>query len=538
MVMFALYFPAAKAGFVSDFTGWLDQVQHRSFSEYINRTNFKVVSLYQFTQLVTWGFYKVFGINAWLWHLLFITLHVVNACLLAVLCGGMLRDAGVRNYAGISYMGAGLFSISPYLSEVIVWEPSFHYLLGMLMLLVVLVCVQQYILLRRNTYIIIAAVVYALSTHSLEVFYITPWLVLSVALFYRAQLEEGKEVFKKVVLYFFVPLLVIFFLRMVEYRVLHGDWVSRIGSETALLAQETGLGKPLKYLFHLLFLGRFLPWNSVKDVVYSFCDSSLGIGLFYVLLVAEVAWSIVAYKKMAGGQRVAFLLFVWVIIALLLVSPLWFGSMLLVVYDRYSYFACGFLFMAVAIGIGHVPNKYVRIGLLTVVVLANLRFAVQASRYWGKGARVTNSLLNDLPATGKTVVLLNIPESIHGVPMIGAWGYSEYRLMRNLLLPGKQVTDTVREVLSYNMVTPDDGAHVQVLNDSMLRVTLNQWGTWWWSEGQGGHSYENADYKLNVIDYGHLYELTLKKPAGEYALFFQVGDKWKRVDMGRWDEQW
>ena len=59
-LMFILYFPAAKAGFVTDFTGWLNQVKNHGFWEYINRSNFKATSLYQVTQFNTYIFYKLF----------------------------------------------------------------------------------------------------------------------------------------------------------------------------------------------------------------------------------------------------------------------------------------------------------------------------------------------------------------------------------------------------------------------------------------------------------------------------------------------
>ena len=108
--------------------------------------------------------------------------------------------------------------------------------------------------------------------------------------------------------------------------------------------------------------------------------------------------------------------------------------------------------------------------------------------------------------------------------------------MHNLLLPDKQINNTVYDVLSYNLTTPEDGAHITVANDSTLHVTLNQWGTWWWFAGKGGYSYENADYKLNLIDLGHWYELTLKKPSQNYLLLYETGGKWKVVDMSKRNE--
>ena len=45
----------------------------------------------------------------------------------------------------------------------------------------------------------------------------------------------------------------------------------------------------------------------------------------------------------------------------------------------------------------------------------------------------------------------------------------------------------------------------------------------------GGQSYENNDYKLNLKDPGHMYEMTLKKPAANYLLLYQQGGQWKEL---------
>ena len=115
--------------------------------------------------------------------------------------------------------------------------------------------------------------------------------------------------------------------------------------------------------------------------------------------------------------------------------------------------------------------------------------------------------------------------------MIGAEKNSEFKLMHDLLIPDKLLTNTVYDVLAYNMLTPQDGAHVDVINDSMIKVTLNQWGTWWWLETRGGYSYRTTDYKLDLKDPGHWYELTLRKPANQYLLLYNVGDEWREVKI-------
>lgn len=537
--MFALYLPAAKAGFVSDFTGWLDQVQNHSFAQYINRSNFDVVSLYQVTQAVTWGFYQLFGINAWLWHLLFITLHVVNATLLYRLCSGMLLHSGAPRHRHIATTACVLFCITPYLSEVVVWEPSFHYLQGLLILLLIMRAVQQYMLTPAGRHIWLALVLYALSTHTLEVFYITPWLALSLAFFYRPLVPSGPATFRRAARYFFLPLLALFALRILEFRILHGDWTSRVGSSTIMDISESGLGKPAKYLFNLLLLGRYLPseWHlstlkmsTLRDQVYTFFDSAPGLIIFYSLSILTPLRALARRARLSAIARASVFFWGWSLAALLLVTPMWFGTVLLIVYDRYTYFAAPFFFTLLATALWSIRGRYLRTSLLTILLLANLRFSVQASRYWGKAQHIIHNLLHNLPASqDKIVILLNLPDSMHGAAMIAASQPSEYRLMRNLLTPQAPYHGKLYDAMSFNMDTPDDGAHVRVINDSTVRVALNQYATWWWYAGFGGHDYENEDYTIRMT--GGDFELTMKHPASQYQLFYLAGRQWKQVNM-------
>ena len=533
IVVFCLYYPAARAGFVTDFTGWLDQVRNHGFLEFINRTHFQARSLYQLTQFNTWICYRLLGTSVWAWHVLFVTLHALNAFLLMTLVRLLLRDAGVAFYNIIAFGGALLFCITPYNSEVIVWEPAFHFLQGLMLILVVLLCVQRLVHTGHRKYALWACLVYGLSLFSLELFYITPWLVLTLALFYAYTPAHGMNIRNRIISLCFAPMMLLFAARFVGYRLLSGDWLSRIGTGSATEFQTNWFGKPAKYLFHLLALGRFWP-GDMRHKVYAICDSQMGMLAFYLIVALAFAGIILKFKQMSGKARVAALLFSWLMMSLLLLVPLWFADDMLVLYDRYTYLAGAFFYMLVAVLISMVAMRYAALAIWGLFALANARYAIQVSRYWGKSARIVNSLLTSLPADrSKTMILLNLPQSMHGVPMIGAEKNSEFKLMHNLLIPDKALTNKVYDVLAYNMLTPEDGAHVNVINDSMIKVSLNQWGIWWWFETRGGYSYETADYKLNLIDPGHWYEITLKHPAGEYLVLFNVGAEWKVVDMSR-----
>ncbi len=57
----------------------------------------------------------------------------------------MFSDSGVKKSMLIAAAGAMLFAICPQVSEVVVWEPAFHFLLGFLLMLIVLLCAQSYL---------------------------------------------------------------------------------------------------------------------------------------------------------------------------------------------------------------------------------------------------------------------------------------------------------------------------------------------------------------------------------------------------------
>ncbi len=538
MLVFGLYLPAAKAGFVADFTGWLEEVRRCSFLDFVNRTGFHGRSLYQFTQACTWLIYQALGVNAWGWHLVFITLHVMNCALVYRLLQHLLRFFGVQGAKSLPYMGLVLWSISPYLSETIVWEPSFHYLLGLLLLLSVLNCVGRYVSTGKNRYMLLGGIIYLFSCFSIEIFYITPWLVL-------AWVVVGGPMFarpgtsRRIMLGFFVPQVLMFVGHLLLYRAVYGGWVAHIADDVAKDALFSGMGKPIKYLLNLAFLARFLP-EHIRFKVYAFCDNGIVIAVCYGLLAAMAFGLVRRMRHLANPTRLALLLGLWTLFCLALLVPLWFDRDLYVVYDRYVYFAAAFFYPLLALGLASCPKK-IRCLVLVVFIGVNLRFTVLVSRYWGKSERVVAGLLDSLPPDdGRIVLLLNLPQCLNGVPMIGAENEGEFKLMHDLLRP-RSKSGKVYDVLAYNMMTPQDGAHVKVLNDSTLVVTLNQWGSWWWFAGRGAVAYENDCYKVELLEHGDTggaYILTLKRPSEQFEVLFQEGAAWKEVCFGWEFEQY
>jgi hypothetical protein len=528
---FALYLPTAKAGWVIDAVGWIYDMKHNSFWDFINRTQSHSQSFYQLFALHYFVCYKLWGMNLWMWSLLYITIHAINAYLLFVFCSRLLSDSGINNGLQIALGGAILFTVSPHISEVIAWKACFHYLQGLLFILLITLWVQKFQHNQQGKYALYSAIIFILSAFGLEIFYVIPFFTLFVSLYYPFALGYDKKVFRKTLLYFFVPQLITLCIYFIALYIAYGFFRPH---KTDFSQSATDyLSKPVKYFFQILFLVRYYPVE-LKNRLYSFCESSKTFAAFYGIAAFIFFYALVKLKKIGKAQRAMFLFYVLVILTIgFLISVPFPGSDLLVFYDRYTYFADGFIYTLLALILTKAGNKYFALILLCVYAAVNVYFTIKVNTYWKHSAYVDARLLYDLPPAGtKTYILLNVPENMKGVPMIGAQPSSKFRDTYEVFM-GTPMKNNIYDAASYNMNTMEDGAHVMVINDSVIHVTLNQWGTWWWYEGHGARSYENNDYRLKLVDPGHWYELTLRHPADQYLLLYEVGAAWKMVDMNR-----
>jgi hypothetical protein len=532
VVVFVLYVPAAEAGRVGDFPGWVRFLNSVGFWDYINRSESGIVSLYQFTQVVTLFFYKFFGANAWAWHVLYVTMQAVNALLMFVFFRQLFTDSQVKYPVLISAIGGFLFCVSPYISEVVVWEPAFHYLLGLMLMLGVLWNVQQFIKSENKKYAWYGGGVFFLSCFSLEVFYLTPFFVLALGLYYAYMINYNKKAARNTFLYFTVPQAVMFVLYMITLKLAYRSAVAHIGAENFKFDAFT-FSKALKIVYHVVFLGRFYPpeW---RKAVYHFAETLPGMALFYGIVTAAYLLLIARFRSLGPSGKATGLLFVFVSGAVCLIFPMWFPETGLVIFDRYLYVLVAFTAMFLPMLLYTLlPRRNVLIGAALILALANARYAHRANAYWQQSAEIVNNLVYTFPNDPtKKVLLLNLPECLDGVQMIGSRDDGEFRMMYNAIMPNK-VSNPIYDVEAYYMLETTNGANVRVLNDSTIRVTLNEWGTWWLYYGFGAGSYETADYKVNMRDVGHMYELTLKHDPKEYLLLYSVGKQWKVVDWNK-----
>lgn len=530
LLTFVLYFPAARAGWVIDGVGFLYNLRHQGFWDFINRTNSSDQSFYQLFTLHYYLFYKLWGFNVWLWSLLYITVQAVNAYLLYLLCRNIFADSSVKRAGLLSFTGVVIFCSSPHISEILICRAYFHYLLSFVFILLSLLWVQRYQHTGAGRYLWGVVCIFLLATITLEIFYLVPFFILTLALYYRYGLGYDARIFRKTLLYAFLPQLLLmalyFAAQLLVFRHFRPHKIELNQSAADYLS------KLPKYLFHIVLLGRYFPLE-VKQKVYGFCDSWAGISIVYGLLILAGVGLLRRFRSGPADAKPALLLYTWVMLTLLFLLPLSFpGPELLVFYDRYTYFTDAFVYVLLVWLLSRlVTNKYVAILLFCVYIDFNLYFTIAVNTSWIESNVINTNLLRNFPAPGgKTVLLLNVPENMNGAPMIGSSPEGAFKMMREVYSDTLEKSQ-IYDVASYNMNADYNGAHVTVLNDSMLKVELNHGGTWWWYDGHGAANYETPDYKVDFKTVGMRYDITLKRPLGDYLVLFSVGDKWKIVDV-------
>lgn len=533
LIVFVLYLPAANAGRVTDYLGWLDQTVRYGFWDNILRTHYNGKSLYYFTQFVTWCFYQLIHNQAWGWHLLSVSFHALNGFLLFLLARQLLAHVQHPKAVSISLLSALIFIIWPSHTEVVVWESSFHYLLGLLLQLMILKWAASYIASSNPKYTYAILSLYIVSSFSIEVFYTTPWLILLLAYAMMGGYNAHHPMWRRIWM-LFLGCLAVFIGHLMLFHAVYHQWVAHIGSQAVIATLDTAIWlKPAQQLFQMVLLGRAWPL-ACQSWVYAYMETYMGLALFYSIVLGLLGMLYIHLRRSPHMARLFLCLLGMLGLTLGLILPLWFQKTMHIVYDRYYYCSMPFVAICCSLALNTISKQYIKYTVTALFFVLPICYTTYLVKLWRQSEAVINSLLQELPTQDRRpMLLLNNPQTLEGAAMIGAEAQSEFLLMHKLFLPEKPLQCSVYDVMAYNMLSTQDGAHVTVINDTMIKVTLNQFGTWWWYAMNGGTSYSNDLYAVNMTDPGHEYILTLKQPATAYQIYYQVGPNWRQVHFNQ-----
>ncbi len=537
----ALYLPAWKGGFQQDFHGLLQLYYDHSFLEMLNRSTSGIHSFYQLTQLQLFLLVWLLGTNPLPWFLLFSGLHALNGLQLFRFCRSLFSDFQLKHATWIAAAGSLLVMFNPAMTEVVLWKACYHYLIAVQAILWFLIWTRAYLQDGRQAWLWRSLLLYVLLIFTLELWYTIPILLLLLSLVYwRAGLiawERCREALLRLVL----PMLLLFALYLLTYRIIYGVWVAHgIPHHSAGASFLQIVAHAWGNEWHLLGFGRFYP-HPLRQWFYEHTGTASG-GIVFLLLALGfpvLAW--IRFPRWSRPAQAATFLVAGSLVSLAIILPYSLPELMRVNNDRILYYTAFFQWPLLALGIAWLFTKKngLRNLVFGVVLLCCMSFTFRLIWDWRQSTKVfwaiqKKFIWKDAPV----VLILNMPSTYNGVGIILGSDSSDLpahlHIFEHINPKGK-----VYDVSSYNMQQPGDGAHVIVEDSNHLHVVLNQWGSWWQQQGLGGEDRSNELFDLHFIDPGHDYRLTLKQHPKGMVILYQQGREWRVVDMSKiGEEQW
>jgi hypothetical protein len=534
-----VYLPSWKAGFVSDFLGMFGDIDRVSFADFINRSEATVKSFYQVTQLQMYVFIKVFGTHFIPWFLITTALHALNGVVVFTFFKRLFKDFQLRHSELIAFCGVLLFLLNPNITEVTVWKGGYHYLTGILIQFLILIWCQRYCLGGKKQLAVAAFVLFLLSLFTLEIFYVTPALTFMLILGYRWKNLIDKNAFQRALRYFFLPQVLLFICHLLLFRLLYGTWVAHYGTTTTFeLNLHEILPRIGKYLAYIIIMAGHIPFK-IRGGIYDFL-AQMSVAWFLALLLPLVLIILlVRFKRLSSAAQLATFLLAAVIFCLILVIPIYFDDLFSLYNSRRCYQPGLFIYMLISLFIFSIfSNKKVAVSIFSAYLLLCLALTARMVLYWRTAAKVQYGILRTFNfQNADPVILLNVPTYYKDIRIMPVNADNEFNTQLKIF-GYAPIKGQLYEASSYNMQHLWDGAHVTVLDSMTLKITLNQWGTWWIYNYVGAGDYETDLYKVKMTDPGHEYILTLKSRPENMAILFSQDIYWRKVDMNKRGEQW
>ncbi len=183
-----LYFKTMQAGFVTDFTGLQERLDGAPFSGFLDCFGFP--ALHQVTNFFLFLFYKIFGIKALPWYLVYTSLHVANGflgyCLAKRFFGNGDTMLFLHNISIPALLASLLFLINPYNAETVIWKVCFNFLFCTLSMLSSLLFFIKYLDDGRKKGWVLSITFFVVALFTFELALALPLMILVLIFFWRA----------------------------------------------------------------------------------------------------------------------------------------------------------------------------------------------------------------------------------------------------------------------------------------------------------------------------------------------------------------
>lgn len=521
-----LYYSTKGAGMVFDFNGWLAKYEVGSYADVLN--SFGYAGLHQMEQFAFFSLFKLFAYSHFGWYIVFAALHSIAAFTGFLFLKKLLEYYKIENGFSIALLSSTLFLISPYAADTVVNKVTVHYFLATIFIFSALYLEVEFFLFRKKKHFVAICILFVLGLFSLEITYVFPALffVLWLALHsYEKELNWRKAL----EIYPFIPFALLFlFLLLHKFTI--GSVVGHYGAEVHTKFDVVEIYSNLmRYLMSYLFFYDFYDYK-YKEIISQFL-AQYGILLIVFSSILALGVFAVFYKKARRETIVVFSALAMAVISLLPIINLYFVNLFAIENDRYSYLASLFFYFFIVYLIFKIKWKKFKLALMFLFFTLNIYFLMGNIQSFSKSSTLTWSLLQDFRWFEDEVIVLVDPQCFNGAKMFGTESDTS-SFAQSLWLHTKQDRRAnIHLVYQMNVANLNDSVVVEKIEKNEFKVSLAQWGNWFWKNNQGATSFENEYYKVEHYPEGKaFYTIVLKEKAQNYKLIYFAAGKWREVN--------
>lgn len=515
-VIILLYARVYDAGFVTDFTGLWAKMQGKNFTDALRSFDFP--SLMPLLNVMYFMMYKVAGMNPVIWFLVPAILYTTGLLFLYKLVFLLMDSVEVRGSVWVAAVAVLLVMTSPYQVEAMVWKVGLGHISSVTFFMMALyfgtkhlVSISDADFFSRS---LLLMMLFQLASHLCFEWAIVFPLIL-ILFGWLLKRQSFFHQFIKTVLVSVFIVIIYFILTTIVIGKPIGHYDIQVDGVGALLDMYGNMWKYwIKHLGYMHFAS-----FKMKTTVYGITDASIFRMTSLLILIAYAVYTLNRSKR----SRLAVVLVACCFVGLILVSPLHFQQVHMTENDRYaSLFMPFFCFLVALVLRGmHTYFKYMVLGVL---MITNIWLQQRMISDWASADKILSSLVETFPSDiDKHTLILNIPDNLDGVPMIRDYS-GQNPLIDLMAVHGKHITD-MDYVVQYKIGKYGQRFDISYESESTLKLSMQEWGSWWMREGQGIKEYETDYYKATCKE--KKLTLTLKDVDHYNHIIYTDGNEWK-----------
>ena len=518
----AWYWPARYSGWVTDILGLVPRLETAGLSG--AWTGYGSPVFHPLTLGAHYLLWHGAGPQSLPYYLTWTLLHGLTAWMVAEGVRVAAGDLGLRRARESGWWAGLLFAVHPYVVEAVVWRATLNYLLCVPLMLGA--CWGAYAFAKTGGRggLLASVTLGGLALLSFDLAWVT-WALSGVAALAGAHGGAAGARRRRVGVVLSLQAIVLLGYLAAKTAVI-GDAVGHYGAERHLNADPAiVLPNAWRQLTKLLFLTRQYGVEAKAGLT-----ARLGEPAYYLSLTAAslglLVWWLVSAAPRSRRWYLAGLFGVATVVTLLPTANLYYYWLLHGENDRYSYLPATAACAILALGLGALPHRGIRVGAAAVLLVAYAYFSRVHVGEWVGGASVQAALIDDFPRLPRgRVIALAAADNYCGTYLFRDANLPYTSLHSHLrFLRGRAPADTVENLVNFNQMHPGDSVAAWVNDRGEIELTFRQGGNWFWRGGIGLSDYERPGFRVTA---GYPVRICFKDPLPtSTTLLYPTGGTW------------